>query len=272
VPPGTALISRELPSSRLPRVSAARDEILAFLDAELETSRYHDYAPIGMQVIGAERVERVACAVSSTLEVFDRAAVEGTQLLLVHHGMFWDNEPRVIGRHMKRRLERLFASDITLAAYHLPLDGHQRLGNNARLAEELHLRVDGWFSEHGGIPLAVHGTLAAAVPLQTLAERVSEIAGRVPIAFPGGPERVRTLAICSGRPGGIAFEAAATGADALLTGEPQEDFRALARELGISIVCAGHHATETLGVRAAAQLVSERFGVEHVFIDAPNPV
>ena len=88
---------------------------------------------------------------------------------------------------MKRRLERLFASGITLAAYHLPLDGHQRLGNNARLADELRLRVDGWFSEHGGIPLAVHGTLAAAVPLQTLAERVSEIVGRVPIAFPGGP-------------------------------------------------------------------------------------
>ena len=119
---------------------------------------------------------------------------------------------------MRRRLERLFAADITLAAYHLPLDGHQRIGNNARLAEELRLRVDGWFSEHGGIPLAVHGTLAAAVPLQVLAERVSEIVGRVPIAFPGGPERVRTLAICSGRPGGIALEAAAIGADALLTG------------------------------------------------------
>ena len=98
------------------------------------------------------------------------------------------------------------------------------------------------------------------MPLQTLAERVSEVVGRVPIAFTGGPERVRTLAICSGRPGGIAREAAATGADALLTGEPQEDFRALARELGISIVCAGHHATETLGVRAAGELVSERFG------------
>ena len=112
---------------------------------------------------------------------------------------------------MKRRLERLFAAGITLAAYHLPLDGHQRIGNNARLAEELRLRVDGWFSEHGGIPLAVHGTLAAAVPLQALAERVSEIVGRVPIAFPGGPERVRTLAICSGRPGGIALEAAAIG-------------------------------------------------------------
>jgi len=118
----------------------------------------------------------------------------------------------------------------------------------------------------------VHGELAAPVPLQTLAERIAEITGRVPIAFPGGPERLRTLAICSGRPGGIALEAAAIGADALLTGEPQEDFRALARELGISIVCAGHHATETLGVQAAGELLSERFGVEHVFLDAPNPV
>jgi len=134
------------------------------------------------------------------------------------------------------------------------------------------LRVDGWFSEHGGIPLAVHGELAAPVPLQTLAERIAEITGRVPIAFPSGPERLRTLAICSGRPGGIALEAAAIGADALLTGEPQEDFRALARELGISIVCAGHHATETLGVQAAGELLRERFGVEHVFLDAPNPV
>ena len=253
-------------------MTAARDEIVAFLDAELETHRYRDYAPIGMQVIGAEQVERVASAVSSTLEIFERAAVEGAQLLLVHHGMFWDNEPRAIGAHLKRRLERLFASGITLAAYHLPLDGHPVIGNNARLAAELRVKVGGWFSEHGGIPLAVHGTLAAAVPLQVLAERVSEIVGRVPIAFAGGPERVRTLAICSGRPGGIALEAAAVGADALLTGEPQEDFRALAQELGMSIVCAGHHATETLGVRAAGDLVAARFGIEHVFLDVPNPV
>ena len=182
-------------------MSAERDEILAFLDAELETHRYRDYAPIGMQVIGAERVERVATAVSSTLEVFDRAAVEGAQLLLVHHGMFWDNEPRAIGRHMKRRLERLFEADITLAAYHLPLDGHQSIGNNARLAEELRVRIDGWFSEHGGVPLAVHGTLAAPVPLQTLAERVGEVVGRVPIAFAGGPERTRSAGDLLGAPG-----------------------------------------------------------------------
>ena len=157
---------------------------------------------------------------------------------------------------MKRRLERLFAADITLAAYHLPLDGHQRIGNNARLAEELRLRVDGWFSEHGGIPLAVHGTLAAAGAAAG-AGRARERGRRPrPDRVPGRARSAsRTLAICSGRPGGIALEAAAIGADALLTGEPQEDFRALARELGISIICAGHHATETLGVRAAGELV-----------------
>ena len=214
----------------------------------------------------------MASAVSSTLEVFDRAAVEGAQLLLVHHGMFWDNEPRAIGPHMKRRLERLFAADITLAAYHLPLDGHRDIGNNARLAEELRLRIDGWFSEHGGIPLAVYGTLAAAVPLQTLAERVAEIVGRVPIAFPGGPERVRTLAICSGRPGGIALEAAASA--------PTRCSRASRRRISgrsrASSACRSCAPAITprrrSGVRAAGELVSERFGVEHVFLDVPNPV
>jgi dinuclear metal center YbgI/SA1388 family protein len=247
-------------------------DLIGHLDRLLEVSAFRDYGPNGLQVPGRTSIQTLVTGVSAHAELFERAAAEGADLVLVHHGLFWRGQPLEITAAMHRRLRILFDHDMALAAYHLPLDGHQRLGNNARLAEELHLRVDGWFSEHGGIPLAVHGTLAAAVPLQTLAERVSEIAGRVPIAFPGGPERVRTLAICSGRPGGIAFEAAATGADALLTGEPQEDFRALARELGISIVCAGHHATETLGVRAAAQLVSERFGVEHVFIDAPNPV
>ena len=254
-------------------MSAARDEILAFLDAELETHRYRDYAPIGLQVIGADRVERVACAVSSSLEVFDRTAVEGAQLLLVHHGMFWDNESRVIGRHLRRRLERLFAADITLAAYHLPLDGHQRIGNNARLAEELRLRVDGWFSEHGGVPLArardARGSRPAAGAGRARERGRRPRSDRVP-----GRARARAHAgdLLRAGPAGSRSEAAAIGADALLTGEPQEDFRALARELGMSIVCAGHHATETLGVRAAAELVSERFGLEHVFLDVPNPV
>ena len=175
---------------------------------------------------------------------------------------------------MKRRLERLFAADITLAAYHLPLDGHQRHRQQrapGRGAAPARRRLV--LASTAGIPLAVHGTLAAAVPLQTLAERVSEIVGRVPIAFPGGPGAradARDLLGPAGR-----HRARGRGRPAptrCSPGEPQEDFRALARELGISIVCAGHHATETLGVRAAGELVSERFGVEHVFIDAPNPV
>lgn len=253
-------------------MTAPRDAILAFIEHELETHRYRDYGPIGLQVSGAEQVSRIACAVSSSHEVFERAATEGAELLLVHHGLFWDKDSRVIGPVMRRRLESLFRADITLAAYHLPLDGHQTLGNNALLADGLRLRDRRWFSNHGGIPLAVVGTLAAAVPLQLLAERVTELCGRTPFAFSGGPEHVRTVAICSGRPSGLLAEAAAVGADCVLTGEPQEDFRALALELGLSVLTAGHHATETLGVRAAAELAATEFDLPWVFIDSPNPV
>ena len=253
-------------------MTSPRDAILAFVERELETHRYRDYGPIGLQVAGAEQVSRIACAVSSSVEVFERAAAEGAELLLVHHGLFWDKDTRVIGPLMRRRLELLFGAEITLAAYHLPLDGHQTIGNNALLADGLRLRERRWFSDHGGIPLAVVGALPAALPLQLLAERVAELCGRTPFAFSGGPEHVRSVAICSGRPGGLLVEAAAAGADCVLTGEPQEDFRALAHELGVSVLTAGHHATETFGVRALAELAGAEFGLPWSFIDVANPV
>ena len=252
-------------------MSAQRDEILAFLDAELETTALPRLRPYRDAGAGRRHVERVASAVSSTLEVFKGAAVEGAQLLLVHHGMFWGNEPRAIGAHMRRLLERLFAADITLAAYHLPLDGHPRIGNNARLAEELRMRVDGWFSEHGGIPLAVHGTLTAAChcrrspnawPRSSAACRSRSRAGpsacaRRDLLRPAWRDRARGRSARRGR----AAHGRAPG------GFPRAGARA--RHLHR---CAGHHATETLGVRAAGDLLSKRFAVEHVFLDVPNPV
>ena len=253
-------------------MSVLAEQVLAFLDRELEVERYRDYGPIGLQVAGGETVTRIACAVSSTLEVFERAAGLGAELLLVHHGLFWDKDTRVIGPVMRRRLAVLFDAGITLAAYHLPLDGHQTLGNNALLADGLRLRERRWFSDHGGVPLAVVGALPAPAPLQLLAERVSELCERTPFAFSGGPEPIRHVAICSGRPGGIVHEAAVAGADCIVTGEPQEDFRALAAELGVSVLAAGHHATETLGVRAAAELAAREFALQWSFLDVPNPV
>jgi dinuclear metal center YbgI/SA1388 family protein len=254
-------------------MSAHRDEILAFLDAELETHRYRDYAPIGMQVIGAERVERVASAVSSTLEVFDRASVEGAQMLLVHHGMFWDNEPRAIGAHMRRRLERLFAADITLAAYHLPLDGHQEHGNNALLAAALGANGHAPAFPYKGAEIGVVARFEGdGIPAAELTQRVRALTRREPLVFAAGPARIRTLGIVSGAAAGTLAEAIELGLDAFLTGEPKEHVMAQAREAGIHFLAAGHYATETLGIRRLGELVAERFDLVHTFVEIPNPV
>src|SRR3954469_10195563 len=140
-------------------MSPPASEIVAYLDHELDIARFRDYGPNGLQVPGAEHVERVATAVSSTLETFEAAAAYGAQLLVVHHGLFWGGGPLVVDRVLRRRLETLFRADMGLAAYHLPLDAHPTLGNNARLAAALNVHVDGWFVEERGAPLALHGTL-----------------------------------------------------------------------------------------------------------------
>src|SRR4051794_39218512 len=150
-------------------MSTAATEIVSFLDAELDISRFRDYGPNGLQVPGDDSVDRVATAVSSTLETFENAAQLGAQLLVVHHGLFWGAGPLVVDRLLKRRLQVLFAAGIGLAAYHLPLDAHPSLGNNAQLASALGLTVDGWFFESRGAPLAVHGRLAEPVTSEELA-------------------------------------------------------------------------------------------------------
>jgi dinuclear metal center YbgI/SA1388 family protein len=253
-------------------MTVRRDDILDFLDAELEIERFRDYGPVGLQVAGREDVGRVAVAVSSTLDVFRRAESFAADLLIVHHGLFWDGDSRVVDALMRRRLEALFRTGITLAAYHLPLDAHQRLGNNAELARVLGVEADGWFMDDRGAPLAVRGRLGEPVSLAALAARLKDATGREPLVFPGGPDPLRTVGICSGGAAGGVRLAASLGLDAWVTGEPNEDSRALAAELGVSFVAGGHHATETFGVRAVAGELERRFGVETTFLDVPNPV
>jgi dinuclear metal center YbgI/SA1388 family protein len=253
-------------------MSVARDEILGFLAAELEIERYRDYGPNGLQVVGAERVDRVAFAVSATLETLDRAADDGAQLLIVHHGLFWNRDDRVVGPLLRRRLATLFEADMTLAAYHLPLDGHPRHGNNAQLAHALEIEPRGGMVEADGMPLGVHGPLAEPLELTRLAERVATVTRRQPQLFVGGPDPVRTVGICSGGAADGIGEAAALGLDAYVSGEPAEWSRALALELGVSFLAAGHHATETFGVRALARLLADRFDLETTFLDVENPV
>jgi dinuclear metal center YbgI/SA1388 family protein len=249
-----------------------RDELLAFLDRELEIDRFRDYGPLGLQVAGRDEVARVALAVSSTLEVFEAAEAFGADLLIVHHGLFWDGDSRVVDDVMRRRLETLFRAGMTLAAYHLPLDAHRVLGNNAELARLLGVAVDDWFMDDRGAPIAVRGRLLEPPSLTELGTRIADVTGRTPLVLPGGADPVRTIGICSGGAARGIRVAAALGLDAWLTGEPSEDARALAAELGVSFIAAGHYATETFGVQAVGRELVTRFGVETTFVDVPNPV
>jgi dinuclear metal center YbgI/SA1388 family protein len=246
---------------------AARDEIIAFASDYLDLASYPDYGPMGLQVAGAEEVTRLACGVSASRELFERAAETGAQLLIVHHGVFWDRDPRIVDPVLRRRLEALFAADLSLAAYHLALDAHPEVGNNALLCRELGVVPERRFADVG-----YGGRLEQPCSSDEFLQRVEERVGRAPLAFAEGPPHIARVAVCSGGAARYLADAASAGYDCYLTGEPAEPSMAIAREHGIHFVAAGHYATETLGVQALAAKLAERFGLEWVFVDLPNPV
>ena len=246
---------------------ASRDEILAYADELLEVASYPDHGPIGLQVAGAEEVQKVACGVSASRDLFERAAAAGAQLVIVHHGLFWDRDPRVVGPLMRERLRSLFDADLNLAAYHLALDAHPEIGNNAHLARELGVEPEERFAGVG-----FGGSLERPVPMPDFAERVQEVVGRMPLVFAYGPDEVRRIALCSGGAARSLDEAVARGYDCFLTGEAAEPTKHAAKEAGIHFVAAGHYATETSGVQALSARLAERFGLEWEFVDLPNPI
>jgi dinuclear metal center YbgI/SA1388 family protein len=254
-------------------VPAATTDILQELDRILDPGRFDDYGPNGLQVPGPAEVETVATGVSASLQLFELAAAERAQLLLVHHGLFWGSSRGPIDATLKRRLKILFDADMALAAYHLPLDAHPQFGNNALIAQELGAEKREPFALHHGQPIGVLARLPGeGLSPGALFARVHEITSREPLVFDAGPARVRSVAIVSGAGSDYLAEAAAAGADALLTGEPAERAMANAREAKLHFIAAGHYATETFGVRRVGEHLAERFGVRHVFLDVPNPV
>ncbi len=244
---------------------ARRDEIIDYAAELLDLDSFEDYGPQGLQVAGAEEVTRVICAVSSSLELFERAAEAGAQLVIVHHGLLWNNDPRTIDLRVKRRLQTLFDADINLAAYHLAIDAHPEIGNNALLARELGVEVDGPFLDFG-----IGGRVSAS--LDDFLARVRERIAPEPLVFAEGPADLARVAIVSGGGSRYLSDAAAEGYDLYLTGEPAEPSLHLARELGINFVAAGHYATERLGVQALTRKLADRFGLEWEFVELPNPV
>ena len=246
------------------------NDLIGHLDELLNPLSFDDYGPNGLQVPGPDRVATVVTGVSAGIELFERAAEEGADLVLVHHGLFWKGPPKPLDVPAKRRLQLLFDNDMALAAYHLPLDGHPEHGNNALLAAALGARVTGPFAGATGVTAAF--AEGAEPTAEELEERVRAMTARAPLAVLAGPERVRTLSIVSGAGQGHLLEAIAAGHDAFLTGEASERNFNEAREAGIHFLAAGHYATETLGVRRLGDLLAERFGVRHVFVDVPNPI
>jgi dinuclear metal center YbgI/SA1388 family protein len=246
---------------------AARDEVLEFARELLDLDSFDDYGPMGLQVVGADEVMKIAAGVSSSRELFERAAKAGAELLVVHHGLFWDSDPRVVDRQLKGRLQALFAGDVTLAAYHLALDAHPEIGNNALLARELGIapleRVLEW---------GFGGRLKPAVSVDQLAGRIDQATGQEPEVFEGGPERIERVAVITGGAARLFPQIAALGYDAFVTGEPAEPTLHAARELGTHFLAGGHYATETFGIRALAAKLAERFDLEWEFLDLPNPV
>lgn len=246
---------------------AARDEIVRYADELLEAHRFPEYGRPGLQVAGAAEVTKIACGVSSSLELFEAAASAGAQLVLVHHGIFWRNEPLLIDRRQRGRLEALFHADLNLVAYHLALDAHPELGNSARLAAAIGVDRETEFAEVG-----LGGRLAEPAGIDELVARIASVTEHEPLVFAHGPDRIERVAISTGGAGYDLIRAAHEGYDLLLTGEPEEPSLHTARELGIHFVAAGHHATERLGVQALAEHLAGRFGLEWEYLEIPNPV
>jgi len=245
---------------------AERTVIDACLQALLQPDSFKDYGPNGLQVEGRSEVRRIASGVTASLAFIDAAIAWGADTLLVHHGLFWRGQDGRLTGWLGARVKRLMQADINLYAYHLPLDAHAELGNNAQLGRRLGLVADARFGEQ-----ALGFVGAADLALPALAATVQQQLGRVPTVVPGDGRPLRRVAWCTGGAQGWFEAAIAAGADAFLTGEISEPQAHLARETGVAFLACGHHATERYGAPAVAARVAAQQGLEHRFIDVDNP-
>ncbi|MCL4837950.1 MAG: Nif3-like dinuclear metal center hexameric protein [Thermoanaerobaculia bacterium] len=246
--------------------------LVAHLDAYLDTAAGRDYGPNGLQVEGKREIARLVTGVSASEELLGRAAERGADAVLVHHGLFWEGSPRVITGPMRRKVATLLHREISLLAYHLPLDRHPEVGNNAVAARALGLVELAPFALHEGLPTGFRGRFPEPVPAAELVARCRGLFRRDPLAFLAGPDPLSTVGIVSGGAQREVHQAIAAGLDAYVTGEATEWVMATARENRIHYLAVGHHAGERLGVMALGEHLARRFGIEVEFVDVPNPV
>ncbi|MBI4809554.1 MAG: Nif3-like dinuclear metal center hexameric protein [Nitrosomonadales bacterium] len=245
------------------------NELRDYIESELAVSRFRDYCPNGVQVEGRAEVRRIATGVTASQAVLEAATAWGADAILVHHGYFWRSEDAAITGIKKRRVAHLLKHDISLLAYHLPLDAHPVLGNNAQLGDRLGFIEKGRFGEQD---IAMHGVLSQPQTLQQLARHIQHTLQREPQVIGNANPNIARIAWCSGAAQGYFEQAVALGVDAFLTGEISEQNVHVAQESGVAFIAAGHHATERLGVQALGEHLAARFDLEHRFFDQDIPV
>ena len=248
-----------------------RDLLLNFLETELQAARIRDYCPNGLQVEGKTLLTKIVTGVTASQALLDAAVEAGADAILVHHGYFWKNEPYPVVGIKKRRLQTLLRHDINLIAYHLPLDVHPTVGNNARLGAILGAENIDAINSVEPVGVLMQGELASDTLLSAISEQIAQQLGREVLTHDAGIGSVKKIAWCTGGGQGYIEQAAAAGAQLFISGEVSEQTIHLSRELGIHFIAAGHHATERYGIKALGELIAAHFGINVQFIDIDNP-
>ena len=238
----------------------------------LRVNDFKDYCPNGVQVESVGEVESIVSGVTASLDLIEAAIEAKADTLLVHHGYFWKGEAEAIAGFKGRRIRALIKNDLNLLAYHLPLDAHPGVGNNAQIAKIMGWEVQGTFASVGLHDIVFHTNLQASITLDELSENIARKLNSKPLSINAGDRPIRRIAWCTGAAQSYIDQAADRGFDVFISGEVSENTFHYAKECGIHYIAAGHHATERYGVQALGQLIAERFNLKHQFIDIPNPV
>jgi len=253
-------------------MSVKLNDLIAYIAQRLEPGQFKDYCPNGLQVEGRGEVGKIISGVTASQALIDAAIEQQADAVLVHHGFFWKGENSCITGIKKRRIKALLDNDISLLAYHLPLDAHPEIGNNAQLGKLL--GIDGFAGLEVGNPRSIGNTgeLPVAMNAESFAEQIEKVLKRKPLLITGGDHQIKTIGWCTGGAQGYIEKAVELGLDAFVSGEVSEPTFHSAKENGIHYFAAGHHATERYGVKALGEELAQQFDLQHQFIDIDNPV
>lgn len=246
--------------------------LVNYCDKYLKTNEFKDYCPNGLQLEGSDEVDFMVTGVTASEALIDKAIGLNAQAILVHHGYFWKGESQALVGIKANRIKKLMQNDISLLAYHLPLDAHPVVGNNVQLGALFDIQIKGSFYNVSGKDIALYGDVKEAVELDGLVANISRLLGREALSIQGSARKIKTIAWCSGAAQNGFEQAIELGADAYLSGEVSENTFHLAKESGVHYIGAGHHATERLGVQALGEHISQQFVIKTQFVDIYNPI